>query len=675
MPKRKPAGATGQPRSARRPAPASRRFTDDDHYLFHEGTHFRLYNKLGAHPGTLDGKDGVSFGVWAPGARSVSVVGDWNDWQPEADPLVRHERSGVWEGFVAGAAPGALYKYHVSSKAAKLTVDKADPFAFRAETPPQTASVVARLDYDWGDAAWMGSRRERNALDAPQSIYELHLGSWKRGEGGGHLGYRELAAPLIDHVTTCGFTHVELLPVMEHPFYGSWGYQVTGYFAPTSRYGGPQDLMFLIDRLHQAGIGVILDWVPSHFPGDEHGLRFFDGTYLFEHADPRLGFHPDWTSYIFNYGRKEVRSFLVSSALFWLDKYHADGLRVDGVASMLYLDYSRDEGEWVPNEFGGRENLGAIEFLRELNKEIYEQYPDVQTVAEESTAWPMVSRPVHLGGLGFGMKWDMGWMHDTLEYFKLDPVHRKFHHQKLTFRPLYAGSENFVLSLSHDEVVHGKGSLLGKLAGDVWQKHATLRALYGYMYALPGKKLLFMGSELAPWNEWDHEQELPWHLLDHDDHAGTKRWIADLNCAYKVEAALQHDYFEGAFEWIDANDLDNSVLTFLRRSRDGETLLVVCNFTPVPRQDYRVGMPAAGHWVEVLNSDGETYGGSGEGNPEGVDTEPVEFHGRPCSAALTLPPLATVFLRRDPDASSDHVSAPTTSVEVDQVGAIADETE
>jgi 1,4-alpha-glucan branching enzyme len=633
--------------SGKRSPRAPRRFTDDDFYLFHEGTHFRLYDKLGAHPGKHEGRDGVFFGVWAPGARSVSVVGDFNGWDPKADPLARPGRSGVWEGFVPDAGPGAMYKYHVVSKAEKLTVDKADPFAFHAQTPPETASLVRSLNYDWGDSDWMASRAARNALDAPMAIYELHLGSFRRAanENGRHLTYAELADELVAHVTRTGFTHVELMPVMEHPFYGSWGYQITGYFAATSRYGSPQDLMTLIDRLHQAGIGVILDWVPSHFPGDDHGLRFFDGTYLYEHADPRLGFHPDWTSYIFNYGRKEVRSFLISSALFWLDRYHADGLRVDGVASMLYLDYSREEGEWVPNKHGGRENLGAIEFLRELNKEVYEQYPGVQTIAEESTSWPMVSRPAHLGGLGFGMKWDMGWMNDTLEYMKLDPVHRKFHHNKLTFRQMYAGSENFVLALSHDEVVHGKSSLLGKMAGDVWQKFASLRALYGYMYGLPGKKLLFMGSELAPWPEWDHEKELPWHMLEHESHAGVLRWVTDLNRAYRELPALHDDFDAAAFEWIEANDVDHSVLAFLRRSADGASVaLVVCNFTPVPRHEYRLGVPRAGRWLERLNSDAADYGGSGEGNLGGVDTEAQASHGHEQSIALMLPPLSALLL-------------------------------
>ncbi|MBI1724176.1 MAG: 1,4-alpha-glucan branching protein GlgB, partial [Candidatus Tectomicrobia bacterium] len=481
-------------------------FSPDDAYLFNEGTHFHLYEKLGAHPARRGAAGGTHFAVWAPDAEAVSVLGDFNFWTPGRHPL-RPSGSGVWEGFIAGVGKGAAYKYHVSSRYRGFREEKADPLALRTEVPPQTASIVWDLDYKWGDGGWMARRHEFNSRKAPLSIYEVHLGSWMRVPGEGHrsLSYRELAPRLADHVRRAGFTHVELLPVMEHPFFGSWGYQTTSYFAPSARYGTPQDFMHLVDHLHQRGVGVILDWVPSHFPADGHGLAFFDGTHLYEHGDPRQGFHPDWKSFIFNYGRNEVRAFLISSALFWLEKYHADGLRVDAVASMLYLDYSREAGEWLPNEYGGRENLQAIGFLRRCNEEIYRRHPDVQTLAEESTAWPMVSRPAYVGGLGFGMKWDMGWMHDTLRYMRKDPVHRRFHHNDLTFRMLYAFNENFVLPLSHDEVVHGKGSLINRMPGDYWQKFANLRLLLSYMYAQPGKKLLFMGAEIAQWREWDHD--------------------------------------------------------------------------------------------------------------------------------------------------------------------------
>jgi len=504
--------------------------TDDDLHLFNEGSHFRLYDKLGAHPLKHDGVEGAYFAVWAPDAERVSVTGDFNGWEKDSHPLRPRGQSGIWEGFIPGVGKGANYKYHIQSRYKMYRVNKADPFALFSEVPPKTASVVWELSYDWGDGGWMASRGDRNRSDAPIAIYEMHLGSWMRvpGEGNRSLTYRELGAKLAEYVQDLGFTHVEFLPVMEHPFYGSWGYQCVGYFAPTSRYGSPQDFMYLVDSLHRHGIGVILDWVPSHFPNDEYGLGYFDGTHLFEHADPRKGFHPDWKSFIFNYGRKEVQSFLISSALFWLEKYHVDGLRVDAVASMLYLDYARKDGEWIPNEYGGNENIPAIGFLRRFNEAVYKSYPHVQTVAEESTAWPMVSRPTYVGGLGFGMKWDMGWMHDTLKYMSKDPVHRKFHHDKLTFRMLYAFHENFVLPLSHDEVVYGKGSLLRQMSGDDWQKFANLRLLFGYMYAQPGKKLLFMGGELGQWDEWYHESSLDWHLLDYPPHKGLQRWVADL---------------------------------------------------------------------------------------------------------------------------------------------------
>jgi len=624
--------------------------TDHDIYLFKEGNHFRLYEKLGAHRLADGEQDGTYFAVWAPNASSVSVIGDFNGWNPTAHRLgVRWDGSGIWEGFIPGLKEGAVYKYHVVSRYGGYEVDKGDPFAFFWEVSPRTASVVWELDYEWGDDNWMKGRRRANSLAAPLSIYEVHLGSWRRvpEEGGRSLSYREMADPLAEYARENGFTHVELLPVMEHPFYGSWGYQVVGYFAPTSRYGTPQDFMYLIDRLHQHGIGVILDWVPSHFPTDEHGLAYFDGTHLYEHADVRKGFHPDWSSYIFNYGRNEVRSFLISSALFWLDRYHADGLRIDAVASMLYLDYSRPEGEWVPNQYGGRENLEAVHFLRRLNEVVYGTYPDVQTIAEESTAWPQVTRPVYLGGLGFGMKWNMGWMHDTLAYLSKDPIHRKYHHDQLTFSIWYAFSENFVLALSHDEVVHGKGSLIGRMPGYEWQKFANLRLLFGYMYTHPGKKLLFMGGEFGQWREWDHEQSLDWHLLQYRPHQGLQRWIRDLNLLYREEPALHELDFERAgFEWVDFRDWEHSVISFLRKGRSSDrVVLSVCNFTPVPRFGYRVGVPLPGFWEEVLNSDGKEYGGSGLGNLGGLEADPIPFHGKSHSLCLTLPPLGMVCLR------------------------------
>jgi len=624
--------------------------TDDDLYWFNEGTHARLGQKLGAHLRTVDGVDGAVFAVWAPNADRVSVVGDFNAWDPGAHRLAPRSSSGIWEGFVPDAAAGARYKFHIESRYNGYRVDKADPFGTFHEIPPKTASILWTLEYDWNDAEWMRARAERQTLSAPMSVYEVHLGSWMRdpADPGRFPSYREMAPRLAKYVKDAGFTHVELLPIMEHPFYGSWGYQTTGYFAPTSRYGTPQDFMALVDLLHQEGVGVILDWVPSHFPTDEHGLGFFDGTHLFEHEDLRKGLHPDWNSWIFNYGRNEVRSFLLSSAMHWLDSYHADGLRVDAVASMLYLDYSRREGEWIPNAYGGRENIEAIEFLRLLNSAVYRDHPDVQTVAEESTAWPMVSRPTYVGGLGFGMKWDMGWMHDTLRYISKDPIHRKFHHNDLTFRSLYAFSENFVLPLSHDEVVHGKGSLIGKMPGDDWQRFANLRLLFGFMYAQTGKKLLFMGGEFGQWREWNHETGLDWHLLDDAAHAGLLAWIRDLNEAHRTEAALHElDNDPSGFEWVDANDTESSVISFLRKSRSGDVVLVVCNFTPMPRTNYRVGVPSPGFWRELLNGDAEGYGGSGWGNYGGAEATEVPMHGRPWSVELTLPPLACVFLKSE----------------------------
>jgi 1,4-alpha-glucan branching enzyme len=612
--------------------------TSDDLYLFNEGTHARLYEKLGAHPMTIDGTSGTYFAVWAPNARRVTVEA----YGRGSYPLRSRGSSGIWEDFIAEIQPDTIYKYRLESNYGDYVVEKADPFAFFGEVPPKTASVVRSLDYDWRDGDWVASRYHRNALDAPISIYEVHLGSWRRKPDGTWLCYRELAPQLIEHVERCGFTHVEFLPVMEHPFYGSWGYQSTSYFAPTARYGAPQDFMFLIDELHQHGIGVILDWVPSHFPTDGHALSYFDGTHLYEHADPRLGFHPDWKSFIFNYGRNEVRSFLTSSAVFWLDKYHVDALRVDAIASMLYLDYSRKPGEWIPNEHGGNENIAAIGFLRAMNQQVYKAYPDVQTIAEESTAWPMVSRPVYVGGLGFGMKWDMGWMHDTLHYMAKDPVYRKYEHNALTFRAMYQYSENFVMSLSHDEVVYGKGSLWNKMSGDEWQKFANLRLLYGYMFTLPGKKLLFMGGEFAERREWNHEGQLDWGLLGDERNQGIINWLADLNRVYRQEPTLyEKDVQAGGFEWIDCCDWESSIINFMRRGKsDAPGIVVVCNFTPVPRHNYRLGVPVGGRWRELLNSDAHYYGGSGMGNSGGADAVPIAVHGRSHSLNVTLPPLA-----------------------------------
>ncbi len=624
--------------------------TDDDVHLFNEGTHFRLYNKLGAHCTSRDGRSGVHFSVWAPNAESVTVMGDFNGWNKSSHKLHPYKSSGIWQGFVPDIGQGTVYKYFISSRHCQYRVDKTDPFCFRQEQSPATGSVVWDLHYEWNDADWMSTRGEqRNDLKAPISIYEMHLGSWMRvpEENNRYLTYREVAPKLAEYLNRLNFTHVEFLPIMEHPFYGSWGYQTTGYFAPTSRYGTPQDFMFLVDHLHQHGIGVILDWVPSHFPSDEHGLAYFDGTHLYEHADERQGFHPDWKSYIFNYGRHEVRAFIISSALFWLDKYHIDGLRVDAVASMLYLDYSRKEGEWIPNQFGGRENLEAIEFLKRFNSEVYRNYPDVQTIAEESTAWPAVSRPTYVGGLGFGCKWDMGWMNDTLSYFSRDPIYRKYHHNQLTFRTVYAHSENFVMPISHDEVVHGKGSLVGKMPGDDWQKFANARALLGNMYANPGKKLLFMGCEFGQWREWNHEESLDWHLLDYPPHQGLHRWVADLNHFYRTAPAMHEGDFDPAgFAWVDGGDADHSAFTWLRIAPgSGQTILCVFNFTPEVYHNYRIGVPHGGFWREALNSDARDYGGSGQGNFGGVETIPFPWHGRPFTVNVTLPPLAAVFFK------------------------------
>jgi len=623
--------------------------TDQDLYLFNEGRHYRVYDKLGAHLTNIGGKAGTAFSVWAPNARKVSVTGSFNDWNQDSHQLQPRGSSGIWEGFIAGAGKGTLYKFHIVSREKGHVGEKADPFGVWHEIAPRTASVVWDLDYQWGDQGWMKAQASRQSLSAPLSIYEVHMGSWMRvpEEGSRSLSYREMAPRLAEYCERMQFTHVELLPVMEHPFYGSWGYQTTGYFAPTSRYGTPQDFMYLVDYLHQHDIGVILDWVPSHFPEDAHGLAFFDGTHLFEHADPRSGFHPDWKTYIFNYGRNEVRSFLLSSAMFWLDKYHADGLRVDAVASMLYLDYSRKAGEWIPNKFGGRENLEAISFLRQMNEVCYQEHPGMQTIAEESTAWPMVSRPIYVGGLGFGMKWDMGWMHDTLSYFAEDPIHRRYHHNLLTFRMLYGFTENFVLPLSHDEVVHGKGSLLGKMPGDEWQKFANLRALYGYMFAQPGKKMLFMGDEFGQVREWAHDTSLEWHVLHFPLHLGVQNWVEQLNRLYRSQPAMHElDTDPAGFEWVDCNDNAASIVSLLRKGKSSsDIILIVCNFTPVPRHGYRVGVPAGGFWRELLNSDAKEYGGSGQGNLGGKEAVPIRAHGRPYSVSLTLPPLGVVFLK------------------------------
>lgn len=623
---------------------------DEDLYLFNEGTHLRLYEKLGAHRVEVDGAWGTYFAVWAPNAREVSVIGTFNGWNPGAHRLAPRGVSGIWEGYFPGVEHGSRYKYHIVSHRDGFAADKADPFAFTAEVPPETASVVTNLDYAWGDGEWMQNRYQRNAMTSPISIYEMHIGSWMLAPTGKESlsSYRGLAPRIVEHAARVGFTHVEFLPVMEHPFYGSWGYQTSSYYAPTRRYGTPESLMYLIDYLHQHGIGVIFDWVPSHFVTDAHGLGFFDGTHLYEHDDPRQGIHPDWNSYIFNYGRSEVRSFLLSNAMFWLDKYHIDGLRVDAVASMLYLDYSRKQGEWIPNTYGGRENLEAIGFLRKLNEFVYQQYPDTLTVAEESTAWPKVSRPVYDGGLGFGYKWDMGWMHDTLNYLQRDPVHRKHHHNQLTFRSVYAFSENFILPLSHDEVVHGKRSLLEQMPGDDWQKFANLRLLFGSMFAQPGKKLIFMGGEFGQRREWNHDDFLDWKLLASPAHGGVQKCVEDLNRLYASEPALhQRDCTPDGFKWVDGSDAERSAVSFLRCGTQPEDdILVVCNYTPVPRSNYRVGVVQGGYWEELLNSDAPIYGGSGQGNVGGVKAVPIPSHGYMWSLNLTLPPLAILFLKR-----------------------------
>ncbi len=621
--------------------------TEDDVYLFKQGRHFRLYEKMGAQPLSVDGREGAHFSVWAPNAAKVSVMGDFNYWDRASHPLSpRWDGSGIWEGFIPGLGQGTVYKYWIKGENG-FEAEKGDPFALAWEMPPATASVIHTDGYTWNDGRWMESRGAHNALDAPMSVYEVHLGSWKRvpSEGWRSLNYAEMAEPLARYVRDMGFTHVEFMPIMEHPFFGSWGYQTTGYFAPSSLFGPPRDFKHLVDVLHAHGIGVILDWVPSHFPTDGFGLSYFDGTHLYEHADPRQGFHPDWKSFIFNYGRNEVRSFLISSALFWLDRFHADGLRLDAVASMLYLDYSRHEGEWVPNKYGGRENLDALQFVRELNEAVYGNFPDVQTMAEESTDWPMVSRPVYVGGLGFGMKWNMGWMHDTLDYMRRDPLYRKHHHNQLTFSIMYAFTENFMLSLSHDEVVHGKGSLLGKMPGDPWQQFANLRLLFAYMWTHPGKKLLFMGGEFGQGPEWDHDGELRWDQLELASHQGVQRLVRDLNALLRAQPALHEmDFDWQGFQWVDLTDWEQSVVSFLRKDRLGREALCVFNFTPVAKTGYRIGASRAGRWNEVLNSDSEFYGGSGWGNSGGLDADARPCHGLPWSLDLNLPPLGALVL-------------------------------
>jgi 1,4-alpha-glucan branching enzyme len=625
-----------------------------DLYLLAEGTFNRAYDKLGAHLGEQDGQRGVHFAVWAPNAGRVSIIGDFNHWNEETN-IMRPSPAGVWEGFVPDIGSGAIYKYHLVSRDRPYTVDKADPYAFAAEIRPRTASRVWNLqDYSWLDRSWMANRAKNNSLSAPISVYEVHLGSWRRTpEGNRWLSYREMAPLLADYVHDAGFTHVEFMPVMEHPFDGSWGYQIIGYFAPTSRFGTPSDFMYLIDYLHQRGIGVILDWVPAHFPKDEAGLGYFDGTHLYEHADPKQAEQPDWNTFVFNYGRNEVQSFLISNALFWFDKYHIDGLRVDAVASMLYLDYGRRDGQWIPNRYGGRENLEAIHFLRAANERVYESFPDVVMIAEESTAWPQVSRPVYLGGLGFGLKWNMGWMHDMLEYMSQDPILRSFHHNQITFSLTYAFTENFVLPFSHDEVVYGKGSMLRKMPGDEWQKFANLRLLYGFMFGHPGKKLLFMGDEFGQWSEWNHEASLEWDLLKTPLHAGLHRWVRDLNTLYRGQPSL-HEFDSNAagFEWVDCKDWQRSIISFLRRGQNAqEPILFVCNFTPVVRENYRVGVPLEGSWKEILNSDAPLYGGSGQGNLGGLSTIPLPMHGRPFTLNMRLPPLGVVAFQLEPRSS------------------------
>ena len=625
-------------------------FSDMDIHLFREGKHFKLYEKLGSKVVTNKKQKGVYFAVWAPSAKNVSVIGDFNGWYGhEHNLFVRWDSSGIWEGFIPDLGEGTVYKYAVTTESGEV-LEKGDPYAFAWEAPPKTGSVVWNKKHAWRDKKWMDDARKHvNTLQAPISVYEVHLGSWKKKleAEDGFLTYRDMAKDMVSYVKDMGFTHVEFMPVMEHPFYGSWGYQIHGYFAPTARYGTPEDFAFLVDKFHQAGIGVILDWVPSHFPGDVHGLYRFDGSALYEHEDPRLGYHPDWSSYIFNYGRAEVRSFLISNAMFWLERYHVDGLRVDAVASMLYLDYSRKEGEWIPNKDGGRENLEAISMLKELNTAIYGDFPNVLMIAEESTSFPNVSRPTYIGGLGFGLKWMMGWMNDTLEYFKRDTAHRKYHHNEISFSLTYAFAENFMLPLSHDEVVHGKGPLIARMPGDEWQRFANLRLLYGYMFTHPGSKLLFMGSEIGQTSEWDHDMSLSWHLLEYPLHSGVQKFVKDLNAIYQTNSALYEQGYEPiGFEWIDYSDAEQSVLGYIRKGfEEDNQLVVVCNFTPMAHGDYRIGVPFGGQWEEILNSDDLKYTGSGYINDQPIQADNESSHGKPHSLRLKMPPLGISILR------------------------------
>lgn len=635
--------------------------TEFDIHLFKSGKHYRLYEKLGAHLTESDGKKGTYFAVWAPNAKAVSVIGNFNHWSNKEHTLSpRWDESGIWEGFFTGIGKGEVYKYAIHSNTGDY-LEKADPFALYAEIAPKTASIVWESNYAWKDNSWLKERKKSTGKPKPYSVYEVHFGSWRRKieEGNRSLTYLEMANELLDYVKTTGFTHIEFLPIMEHPFYGSWGYQLTGYFATTSRYGSPEEFMQLVDAFHAEGIGVILDWVPSHFPGDDHGLYKFDGTHLYEHADPRKGFHPDWKSYIFNYGRNEVRSFLISNAVFWLDRFHIDGLRVDAVASMLYLDYSRKAGEWEPNQYGGRENLESISFLRELNEVVYGDFPDVITIAEESTAWPGVSRPTYLGGLGFGQKWMMGWMHDTLHFFQEDPINRKHHMNEITFSIMYAFTENFMLPLSHDEVVHGKGPIMGRMTGDEWKRFANLRLLYSYMYTHPGTKLVFMGNEFGQTSEWKHDISLDWHLLQYEYHKGILNLFTDINALYKSEEALYlFGFEERGFEWIDYSDRENSVMIYARKTeRKEDTLLVICNFTPEVRHHYRLGVGTRGIWKEIFNSDNLKYGGSGFLNHGNLPTSPVKFHGREYSLSLSLPPLGASILKLEREVTEFEIGS------------------
>ncbi len=626
-------------------------FTDFDIELFKAGKHFRLYEKMGAHLLEVDGVAGTYFAVWAPAAKRVCVIGDFNYWvEGEHELNVRWDSSGIWEGFIPGVKKGDSYKYKIRSSHNNQVLEKADPYAIHNEAPPKTASVVWDNNYDWKDAEWMNSRINHNDLDKPYSVYEVHLESWKYNtEENRPLLYTEMVTNLVEYVQEMGFTHIELMPVMEYPYSPSWGYQVTGYFSPSSRFGSPQEFRQLVDAFHQAGIGVILDWVPSHFPADAHGLANFDGTAVYEHPDPRKGYHQDWKSMIFNYGRNEVRSFLISNALFWLDQYHADGLRVDAVASMLYLDYSRKEGEWEPNQFGGRENLDAVSFLQELNTTIYNEYQGVQTIAEESTAFTGVTRPTFTGGLGFGMKWMMGWMHDTLLYFSKDPVHRKYHHNDITFSLAYAFTEHFMLPFSHDEVVYGKQAMLSKMPGDTWQQFANLRLLFSYMYTHPGTKLLFQGAEFGQWNEWDFQNSLDWNLLEYEPHIGISNTIKQLNAIYKQEVALFEKQFSAeGFQWIELNDWENSIISYIRKGHDSENdLVVICNLTPVPHLNYRAGVNQKGNWSEIFNSDDKQFGGSGVLNENTIPSEDIHWNGLEQSIACKLPPLGCVIFKRE----------------------------